>query len=73
MWYDIRELITLSALNDIVQNQHGSVVGGLEDEDILVLGLLVVEDFLDLQGHGLTGPHVGDFAEPAIYTRTSQH
>jgi hypothetical protein len=32
----------------------------------LVLGLFVVEDLLDLEGHGLTWPHVGDFAEPAI-------
>jgi hypothetical protein len=32
----------------------------------LVLALLVVEDVLDLQGHGLARPHVGDLAEPSI-------
>jgi hypothetical protein len=27
----------------------------------------VVQDLFDLEGHGLAGPHVGDFAEPAIW------
>jgi hypothetical protein len=27
----------------------------------------VVQDLLDLEGHGLAGPHVGDFAEPSIW------
>jgi hypothetical protein len=26
----------------------------------------VVDDLVDLEGHGLAGPHVGDLAEPAI-------
>lgn len=60
------ELVTLSALDDIVEDEDGSVVGGLEDEDVLILTLLVVEDVLDLQGHSLARPHVGDLAKPAI-------
>lgn len=63
---NIRKLVPLGALNDIVQDQNLAVVGGLEDEDVLVLGLLVVEDFFDLEGHSLSGPHVGDLAEPSI-------
>jgi len=60
------ELIPLGALDDVVEDEHGSVVGGLEDEDVLVLALLVVQDILDLEGHGLAWPHVGDLAEPSI-------
>lgn len=63
------ELVPLGALDDVVENENGAVVGGLEDEDILVLALLVVEDVLDLEGHGLSGPHVGDLAEPSICAR----
>lgn len=62
----VGELVALGALNDVVEDEDGAVVGGLEDQDILVLALLVVEDLLDLEGHGLAGPHVGDLAEPAI-------
>jgi hypothetical protein len=62
----IRELIPLGGLDDVIQDQDSPVVGGLEDEDVLVFALLVVEDLLDLEGHGLAGPHVGDLAEPAI-------
>ena len=62
----IGELVALSALNDIVEDEDSAVVGGLEDENVLVLGLLVVEDLLDLEGHGLARPHVGDLAEPAV-------
>jgi hypothetical protein len=29
----------------------------------------VVEDILDLEGHCLAGPHVGDLAEPAIWRK----
>ena len=61
-----RELIPLGALDDIIQNEDGAVVGALEDKDILVLGLLVVEDLVDLEGHGLARPHVRGLDEPAI-------
>jgi len=60
------ELVALGALDDIVENQDIAIVGRLEDEDILVLALLVVEDLLDLEGHCLARPHLGDLAEPAI-------
>lgn len=63
---DVREFIALGALNDIVQNEDGAMVAALEDENVLVLRFLVVEDFLDLEGHGLTGPHVRGLGEPAI-------
>lgn len=49
----VGELITLSALDDIVEDKDITIVGGLEDEDILVLALLVVQDLLDLEGHSL--------------------
>jgi len=52
-----RELITLGGLNDIVKDKDGAIVGGIEDQDILVFGLFVVEDRVDLEGHGLAGPH----------------
>lgn len=62
----VAELVALGALDDVVKDQDGAVVGRLEDEHVLVLALLVVEDLVDLEGHGLAGPHVGDLAEPAI-------
>ena len=64
---DVRELIALSALDDIVQDEDSAVVTALEDEDILVLGLLVVQDLVDLEVHGLTRPHAGLLGEPAIW------
>ncbi len=62
----VRELITLGALDNVVEDEDVSVVGGLEDEDILVEGLLVVKDVLDLEGHSLPWPHIRDLAEPSI-------
>ena len=26
-----------------------------------------MEDFVDFEGHGLAGPHVGAFVEPAVF------
>ena len=43
------KLVALSALDDIVENKDGTVVGGLEDKHILVFALLVVDDILDLR------------------------
>jgi hypothetical protein len=62
----VGELIALSALDNVVQHKNGTVVAALEDEDILVLGLLVVNDLVDLEAHGLTGPHARLLREPAI-------
>ena len=42
------------------------MVAGLKEEDVLVLGFLVVEDLVDLESHGLARPHVRDLTEPAI-------
>ena len=63
---DIRELVTLSALNDVVKDENHAVVGGLEYENVLVQALLVVKNLLDLEGHSLTRPHARDLTEPAI-------
>lgn len=49
----VGELVALGALNDIVQDQDGAIVGRLEDEHILVLALLVVEDLFNLERHSL--------------------
>lgn len=43
------------------------MIAGLEDEDVLVLGFLVMEDLVHFEGHGLTRPHNGDLTEPAIW------
>jgi hypothetical protein len=63
---DLRELVPLGALNDIVKDQDHAMVTAFEDQDVLVLGLLVVQDLVDLQDHGLAGPLVGYLPEPAI-------
>lgn len=63
----VGELIALGALDNVVQDQNGAVVAALEDENILVLGLLVVQDLVNLEVHGLTGPHAGLLGEPAIW------
>lgn len=49
----VRELITLSSLDDIVQDEHVAIVGRFKYQDILILALFMVEDLLDLEGHGL--------------------
>lgn len=49
----IREFIVLGALDDVVEHEDGAMVGGLEDEHVLVLALLMVQDLFDLEGHGL--------------------
>lgn len=65
----IAELVALGALDDVVEDEHDAVVGRLEDEDVLEFGLLVVQDLVDFERHGLPGPHVVDLAEPAIFDR----
>jgi hypothetical protein len=57
----VRELVTLGALDDAVEDEDVSVGRGSEDEDVLVQGLLGVEDLFDLEGHGLAcGGKTGD-------------
>lgn len=43
------------------------MVAALEDEDVLVIGLLMVKNLVDPEVHGLARPHVGDFRKPSIY------
>ena len=52
----VGELVTLSALDDIVEDKDRAIVGRLKDQHILVLGFLVMKDRVDLQNHGLAGP-----------------
>lgn len=61
-----RKLVPLGALDDIVQHQHRPMIARLEDENILILALLMVQDLIDLECHGLAGPHVGYLTEPTI-------
>ena len=63
----VRKLVPLCALYDIVKDQYCAMIAGFKDEDVLILGFLVVEDLVDFESHGLTRPHVGDLAEPAIW------
>ena len=42
------------------------MIAGFEDENILVLRFFMVENLIDLEGHCLTRPHVGNLTEPAI-------
>lgn len=64
---DLREFIALGALYHVVQHKHGAVIARFEDEDVLVLGFLVVKNLIHLEGHRLARPHIGDLAEPAIW------
>ena len=67
----VGELITLGALDDIVEDENDTVVGRLEDEDVLVLALLVVEDLLNLEGHGLAWGGTSVSREAGLERRTS--
>ena len=59
----------LRALSDSFEDEDVPVRLGLEYEDVLIEGFLEMEDFVDLQGHGLTRPPGGDLAQPAICNR----
>lgn len=63
---NLRKFIALGALNDIVQHEHSAMIAGFKNEHVLIFGFLMVQDLVDFECHGLTGPHVGDFAKPAI-------
>lgn len=49
----VRKLIALGALDDVIEDQHGAVVGRLEDQDVLVFALLMMQDLVHLKSHGL--------------------
>lgn len=62
----VGELVALCALDDTIENENVAEGGGLEDEDILVEGPLVVKDTLNLQAHGLTRPLRVGLVKPTI-------
>lgn len=63
---DIRELVSFGALDDTIEDQYISIGLGFEDKNVLIKRFFDVQDLIDLEGHGLTRPLRGDFAEPAI-------
>lgn len=63
---NLRELIALGGLDDTVEDEDVTIGGRLEDEHVLVERLFNVEDLLDLEGHGLTGPKGTGLLEPAV-------
>ena len=58
---DIRKPVPFRILDDIIQGQHSTVVTALEDQDILVLGLLMVKNLVDM-----ARPHARSLNEPPI-------
>lgn len=54
-------------IDAVVQHEDNTVLAGLEDEDVLVLGFFVMEDLIDFESQGLAGPEVGILGEPAIW------
>jgi hypothetical protein len=67
MFESLRKLVPLRTLDDIVEDQDGTIVSRIEYQHVLVFALLVVENLLDPQGHSLSWPHLGFFSEPAIW------
>lgn len=61
----VRELVALSAL-DAVEDEHGAVGCGAEDEDGLVERGFDGQDTFHFEGQGLARPLGGDLAEPAV-------
>ena len=62
----VRELVAFGALYDPIENQDVTVRLGLEDEDVLVERSFDVENFVDLESHGLARPLGRDLPEPTI-------
>jgi hypothetical protein len=46
---NLREFITFSGLNNVIKNQDITIVGGLENKNVLELGLFNVKDFFNLE------------------------
>jgi hypothetical protein len=55
---NLRKLISLCALNDIVENKHSAMIAAFEDKYILILRLLVMQYLIDFECHRLTRPHI---------------
>ena len=53
---NVRELVLFSALNNVVKNKDGAMVGRFEDKYVLVLGLFVVDNLVDFERHCLARP-----------------
>ena len=52
----IRELVALGALDNSIEDKNISICLRLEYQNVLVERLLDVQNFADLQSHGLTRP-----------------
>ena len=61
-----REFIAFSALDDTIEHKNVPIRLTLEHKHILEQRFLDVQNFVDLEGHGLPGPLGRDLAEPAI-------
>ena len=65
----VRVLVALCQLDGTVQHEHIPIGGRPENEDVLELGLAFVQHLLDLEAHGLTGPHHLRLTKPSIFDR----
>jgi hypothetical protein len=64
-----RELVALRALDNAIEHEDVAISFRFEYQNVLVERFLYVKDFIDLEGHRLTGPLRGDLAKPTIYRR----
>mmetsp|Transcript_4537 Transcript_4537/g.12402 ORF Transcript_4537/g.12402 Transcript_4537/m.12402 type:complete len:278 (+) Transcript_4537:252-1085(+) len=62
----VRELITLSCLDDTIQQQDVAECCRSEHTDVLELGSSGEKDLLDFQRHAHSRPHGTEFGKPAI-------
>jgi len=63
---NIREFIAFRALDNAIKDENVSKGLRLKDKNVLVERFLCMQDFVDLQSHGLARPLGRDFPEPAV-------
>jgi hypothetical protein len=54
-------------LDNAIEHENVAISFRIEYEDVLVERFLYVKNFVDLEGHGLTGPLRGNLTKPTIY------